>query len=177
MEKIGFGGGCHWCTEAVFQALRGVHAVRQGWIKSPPPFDTFSEAVLVDFEPREIDLATLIEVHLRTHASQSEHSFRTKYRSAVYVFDERQSEFANRALRELQQAFDAPLITKVMPFDGFRASEPRIQNYYLQNPERPFCKNYIDPKLALLRRKFKRFAKTNDDEAGERASEAESVTP
>ncbi len=84
MQRVGFGGGCHWCTEAVFQSLRGVESVEQGWIKSDPPFDTFSEAVIVAFDTLVISLEVLIDVHLRTHASQVDHSFRSKYRSAVY---------------------------------------------------------------------------------------------
>ncbi len=159
MQKIGFGGGCHWCTEAVFQFLNGVDSVEQGWISSRPPFDAFSEAVIAHFDPAEIDLAVLIEVHLRTHASQSEHSFRSKYRSAVYVFDDQQAAKAEAAFARLQCDFDAPIVTRILPFEEFKPSPPRFQNYFKQNPDRPFCKNYIDPKLALLRRRFGRYAK------------------
>ncbi|MBO6639652.1 MAG: peptide-methionine (S)-S-oxide reductase [Roseitalea sp.] len=81
--RIGFGGGCHWCTEAVFQALRGVTRVEQGFVRSEPPFDAWSEAVIVTFDPASIDLATLTEVHLRTHASTAAHAMRGEYRSAV----------------------------------------------------------------------------------------------
>lgn len=77
-EKIGFGGGCHWCTEAVFNALSGIINVQQGFIKSPAPNDYFSEAVIVEFEPNEIPIETLIEIHLRTHSSTSDHKMRKK---------------------------------------------------------------------------------------------------
>lgn len=160
MEKIGFGGGCHWCTEAVFQLLTGVDEVKQGWIKSRSPYDTFSEAVIVHFNPAEIDLSVLIEVHLRTHASQSEHSFRSKYRSAVYVFSNEQVAEVKGTFTRFQSVFDAPIVTQILPFESFNASPPRFQNYYRDNPDRPFCKNYIDPKLALLRRRFRRHAKS-----------------
>ncbi len=85
-KRIGLGGGCFWCSEAVFQNLRGVAQVAQGFIYSHPPHDSLSEAVLVDFDPAQISLADLIEIHLRTHASTSQHSMRQKYRSAIYAF-------------------------------------------------------------------------------------------
>jgi len=91
MAKIGFGGGCHWCTEAVFQALNGVQKVEQGFIRSDPPQDSFSEAVIVTFDSKILSLETLIEVHLRTHASTSSHKMRGKYRSAIYIFDNQQA--------------------------------------------------------------------------------------
>lgn len=68
---MGSGGGCHWCTEAVFQALCGVSNVEQGYIKSLPPHDSFFEAVVVTLDPKDIPLDVLIYVHLRTHASMS----------------------------------------------------------------------------------------------------------
>src|SRR3954451_12716902 len=86
-NKIGFGGGCHWCTEAVFLSLKGVEQVEQGWIASQPPYDAFSEAVVVTYDPLVITLTDLITIHLHTHASTSNHSMRQKYRSAVYWFD------------------------------------------------------------------------------------------
>ena len=85
MERVGLGGGCHWCTEAVFQAVAGVTDVRQGFIRSDPPDDGWSEAVEVDFHPHEVALEDLLAVHLATHASTSAHKMRVKYRSAVYA--------------------------------------------------------------------------------------------
>ena len=86
LYKIAFGGGCHWCTEAVFQSLKGVEKVEQGFITSYDQNNTFSEAVIVDFNTEKIDLKTLVEIHLHTHKSTSNHSMRKKYRSAIYVF-------------------------------------------------------------------------------------------
>ena len=166
MQKIGFGGCCHWCTEAVFQALRGVEQVEQGWIRSAPPYDSFSEAVIVSFDPDTISLSVLIEVHLRTHASQVAHSFRSKYRSAIYTFDPAQADQARTVMAALQSGFDKPLVTSVLPFETFKLSDERFQNYYLDNPERPFCKTYIDPKLAVIRKRFARHAKSESAERG-----------
>jgi peptide-methionine (S)-S-oxide reductase len=154
MERIGFGGGCHWCTEAVFASLRGVTHVAQGFIRADAPDDAFSEAVVLTFQPEEISLGSLIEIHVRTHSSTSNHAMRRKYRSAVYAMDEAQAEAARRILTELGTGFDAPLVTRVLPFRAFRASDERFQRYAEKNAGGPFCTTYIDPKLALLRKEF-----------------------
>lgn len=86
--RIGFGNGCRWCTEAVFQSHRGVSNVAQGFIKSHAPHDSYSEAVVVLFDPGIIPLEVVIDVHLRTHSSMSSHKMRRKYRSAVYIFSD-----------------------------------------------------------------------------------------
>jgi peptide-methionine (S)-S-oxide reductase len=154
VQRIGFGGGCHWCTEAVFAALRGVTRVEQGFIRADAPDDNFSEAVLLTFQPDKISLGSLTEIHLRTHSSTSNHSMRRKYRSAVYVMDEVQAETARRVLMEVGRGFDAPLVTRILPFRTFRASDERFQRYFEKNVGGPFCTTYIDPKLALLRNEF-----------------------
>ena len=154
MEAIGLGGGCHWCTEAVFQALRGVERVDQGFISADPPDDAFSEAVLVTFDPDTIPLDALIEVHLRTHAATSEHSMRGKYRSAIYFGGAEQAKRARDALDRLALEFDAPLVTRVLSRRAFKPSDERFHDYYSTDPDRPFCRAYIDPKLALLRERF-----------------------
>ncbi|MEP3049612.1 MAG: peptide-methionine (S)-S-oxide reductase [Roseibium sp.] len=152
--KIGLGGGCHWCTEAVFQSIAGVNRVEQGFISSDTPDDSWSEAVIVTFDPGTLPLEVLIEIHLRTHSSTSSHKMRGKYRSAVYVYDAGTGVKVGRVLRDLQHGFDAPLVTKVLTLAAFKASDGRFQNYYLSGPERPFCKNYIDPKLSMLRKDY-----------------------
>jgi len=91
-SKIGFGGGCHWCTEAVFQSLKGVRSVAQGFIASTEKNSSFSEAVIVFYDAAIITLKDLIEIHLHTHNSTSNHRFRKKYRSAVYYFEKRQKQ-------------------------------------------------------------------------------------
>ncbi|WP_422033468.1 peptide-methionine (S)-S-oxide reductase [Roseovarius sp.] len=151
---MGFGGGCHWCTEAVFAALRGVGRVEQGFIRSEPPDDGWSEAVRLGFDPGEIDREVLIEVHLRTHASTSDHSMRGKYRSAVYVTDAAQGAAVRDSLDRLQAGFDRPLVTRVLPLAAFRASEERFRNYHEKQAGGPFCTRYIDPKLDRLRAEF-----------------------
>ena len=154
MRTLGLGGGCHWCTEAVFDHLRGVYSVEQGFHRSDPPDEAWSEAARVKWEPDALPLSVLLEVHIRTHASTSAHSLRGRYRSAVYAGSEREAEKVRDALAELQGDFAEPLVTQVLPDRGFRLNEARFRNYYRTDPERPFCRTYIDPKLAMLRRKF-----------------------
>ncbi len=155
LSKIAFGGGCHWCTEAVFQSLVGVQKVEQGWVASTAKNNTFSEAVIVHFDFDKIVLRTLIEVHLSTHKSTSNHSMRNKYRSAIYYFSDQQKEESESIIVELQSSFKNKIITKVLPYHQFKPSSGDFQNYYQSNPEKPFCKKYINPKLQFLQKEYK----------------------
>ncbi|MCL7762472.1 peptide-methionine (S)-S-oxide reductase [Polaribacter sp. Z014] len=154
LTKIAFGSGCHWCTEAVFQTLIGVEKVEQGWVASIEKNNTFSEAVIVHFDLEKINLKTLIEIHLLTHKSTSNHSMRTKYRSAVYYFTHQQKEKSLKIIEKLQVSFKDKIITKVLTFKEFKPNTAEFQNYYQSNPDKPFCKNYINPKLTFLLQKF-----------------------
>ena len=148
--KIALGGGCHWCTEAVFQALKGVANVSQGYIASTNENQTFSEAVVVHFNPEAISLQTLIKIHLYTHKSTSAHAMRDKYRSAVYYFSDIQKAKVENILHLLQADFENGIITQALHFSEFKPSREAIQNYYQKNPEKPFCERFINPKLKLL---------------------------
>lgn len=150
IKKAGFGGGCHWCTEAVFSALNGVVLVLQGWIASDSENSSFSEAVIVEYDPDKIALNVLIAVHLHTHSSTALHSMRGKYRSAVYAFNQEDIVESKSAIASLQADFDMPIITAVLPFTDFKLNREDSLNYYFSDPERPFCENYINPKLKLL---------------------------
>lgn len=154
IEKIGLGGSCHWCTEAIFQSLIGVNRVEQGWIASVNENESFSEAVIVEYDLNKMSLKTLIEVHLNTHSCTSNHSMREKYRSAIYYFSKEQENKAITILNDLQKEFDNKIITKVLPFRSFEMNKEEQLNYYLKNPEKPFCKNIINPKLKKIMRLF-----------------------
>jgi len=155
--KIALGGGCHWCTEAVFQSLKGVDKVEQGYVSSLNQNNTFSEAVIIHFYEDVIPLEVLIEIHLHTHKSTSNHSMRDKYRSAIYTFSEAQEMEAITVLKNFNNTFEKTIITEVLPFSEFKASREAIQNYYKKNPEKPFCKQFINPKLKLLVDKFSKY--------------------
>lgn len=161
IKKAGFGGGCHWCTEAVFSALKGVTLVEQGWIASDDESTDFSEGVIVTYDTTEITLDVLIAIHLYTHSSTAYHSMRGKYRSAVYTFDEVDVVPAQQAIVNLQKDFENNIITKVLPFCNFKLNREDSLNYYFSDPERPFCENYINPKLKLLLQKFSGVTRTD----------------
>ncbi len=165
IQEIGFGGGCHWCTEAVFQNLKGVGHVQQGWIASTGTNEAFSEAVLVNFNTQQINLQTLIEIHLHTHKSTSNHSMRKKYRSAVYTFTEAQKKMVEGLIKKLQTDFDQPIITQVLSFEAFKSSEEGVKNYYIKNPKKPFCTTFIVPKLKIVLNKFSQYSKGLKDES------------
>jgi peptide-methionine (S)-S-oxide reductase len=149
LDKIGLGGGCHWCTEAIFQSLHGVIKVEQGWISAREAPD-FSEAIIVHYDSEVLPLQVLIDIHLNTHSSTSDHSMRPKYRSAVYVFSKQQKEAVENILVDLQLAFDQPLITKALFFQEFKKNAEEYLAYYQRDPNKPFCKNVITPKLRIL---------------------------
>lgn len=149
LYKIGLGGGCHWCTEAVFQSLLGVTKVEQGWI-SAREAEVFSEAIIVHFDTEVLPLQVLIEIHLQTHSSTSDHSMRSKYRSAVYVFSEHQKKEVETVLANVQSAFEIPLITKALLFKEFKENAEEYLSYYQRDPNKPFCKSVISPKLRIL---------------------------
>lgn len=154
ITKIGFGGGCHWCTEAVFSALKGVVKVEQGFIAPLQSPASFSEAVIVHFYPDEIAIKNLMAIHLHTHQSTRNHSMREKYRSAIYYFQKRQEPLITKIIGELQKEFELPIITKALAFGKFNPSKSEYQNYYYKDPNKPFCKTHITPKLTLVRNKF-----------------------
>lgn len=160
MKKVGFGGGCHWCTEAVFSHLKGVSRVEQGWISSTlKEAESFSEAVIVHFNQDIISLDLLVEVHLLTHSATSRHSMRERYRSAIYTFNIGQIEMLEAIMIEKQKLFELPLITKVYPFNAFKLNDEKYLNYYEKNKKKPFCENYIEPKLKIISKKYEDFTK------------------
>lgn len=150
MNKIGFGGSCHWCTEAIFLSLNGVKSVDQGWISSLNENSEFSEAVVVHFDEDIITLENLIEIHLHTHSCTAEHSMRKKYRSAIYIFSTFQQQESILAIKKFQVDFIQPIITKVISFDKFKLNTNQYLNYYYNDPEKPFCENIVNPKLQKL---------------------------
>ncbi len=152
--KIGFGGGCHWCTEAVFLSLIGVTKVEQGWIASDGINDSFSEAVIVHFDNQEIELAVLTAIHMYTHSCTSDHAMRHKYRSALYTFSSEQYEDAKLIIRKLQTDFSKKIITQVIAFVEFKENIEKYQSYYLKNRNNQFCQTYIHPKFKIIMEQF-----------------------
>ncbi|CAM3946377.1 peptide-methionine (S)-S-oxide reductase [Flavobacterium antarcticum] len=158
LKKIGFGGGCHWCTEAYFQALKGVEKVEQGWISATFPNDGFSEAVIIHYDSKIISVEVLTSIHLHTHASTKNHSFREKYRSAVYVFHN-EIEAVQKIINEIQNDFEEAIITKPLLFKEFKLNSEDQQNYYRKNKEGAFCERYILPKLKKIESEYANYFK------------------
>lgn len=159
VKQAGFGGGCHWCTEAIFSSLKGIQSVQQGWIASIEGNSSFSEGVIVQYDDDIISFATLIAIHLHTHSSTSQHSMRGKYRSAIYTFDDRDAFLARDVIEVLQSEFNHPIITQVLPYKEFTLSREELLDYYFSDPQKPFCELYINPKLKLI---LDRFSKNAD---------------
>lgn len=153
VTKVGLGGGCHWCTEAIFNSLVGVTNVEQGWISSKE-FSPYSEAVIVHFDKEHISLHTLIAIHLHTHSCTSTHAMREKYRSAIYIDNESERRCAIECLSILSKDFKEPIITQVLLFNDFKLNKEEYLDYYYKNPNKAFCKNQIDPKLKKLISRF-----------------------
>lgn len=154
IQTIGFGGSCHWCTEAVFQSLEGVQQVKQGWLASDPPHQTLSEGVVVEFDPDQISIKVLVSIHLYTHQSTSEHAFREKYRSAIYYSNKNQEVEIRKCVHNLQVEFEEAIITQILANRQFKLNKESLQDYYYTNPDKPFCQTHIDPKLRLILSKF-----------------------
>jgi peptide-methionine (S)-S-oxide reductase len=117
-----------------------------------PPYEAPSEAVIAHYDPEAISETELIAVHLQTHSATGAHALRARYRSAVYAFSEKQAVRYRAVLAGLSADYGDRLLTRVLPFAGFTPSLPEHQDYYRSDPERPFCRRYIAPKLRRLRR-------------------------
>lgn len=146
--QLGLGGGCHWCTEAIFSSLIGIHKVRQGWLASESPAANLSEGVLLEIDLNIISLKDIIEIHLDTHSSQSNHSMRDKYRSAIYYKNESDKDSILNIILALN---NNKIVTQVIPMVRFKEqTNENYKDYFYKQPDKPFCTNYIQPKLKQL---------------------------
>ncbi|MEZ5535691.1 MAG: bifunctional methionine sulfoxide reductase B/A protein [Thiolinea sp.] len=168
LETATFGGGCFWCTEAMFQKLRGVHSVESGYSGGDAKTADYkavcsgttdhAEVIQVLFDPDEISYADLLEVHMLTHdpttLNQQGADKGTQYRSVIFAHDEEQRRIAEETLKKLQDEYDQPIVTEVVPFEAFYKAEDYHQNYYEQNSGAGYCQVVIGPKLAKFRALF-----------------------
>ncbi len=163
------GGGCFWCTEAVFQQLAGVSNVESGYSGGRTLNPTYqevctgetghAEVVQVTYEPNVISYADLLRIHLSTHnpttLNQQGADRGTQYRSIILTHDSEQEATARQVIEEMASAFDDPIVTVVKPFDVFYKAEDYHQDYYVSNPAKPYCAAVISPKLQKFRQLFK----------------------
>ncbi|MBI3956411.1 MAG: peptide-methionine (S)-S-oxide reductase MsrA [Candidatus Kerfeldbacteria bacterium] len=174
-EKAYFAGGCFWCTEAIFQRLKGVARVTSGYAggaSQAPTYEAVSEGgsghaetVEVEFDPSLIPYEKLVEVFFATHDPTSTNrqgaDVGTQYRSEIFVADEEQRNIATsvKARLERDKVFGKPIVTAITPFSSFTRAEDYHQDFYNSNPEQPYCQAVINPKLAKLRKGFAEWMK------------------
>lgn len=165
-EKIYLGGGCFWCLEAVYQRVNGVLNVKSGYsggITENPTYEEVSsgstnhaEVVEVSFDSNLISLDTILdiffEIHDPTSLNRQGADIGTQYRSVIFVTNPDQLMACIKKISELNTSgkFDNPLVTKVSKLEKFYEAEEYHQNFYNNNPEYPYCKIVIDPKLKKL---------------------------
>ena len=165
-----FASGCFWCTEAVFQPLRGVKRVVSGYIGGHVPRPSYeavcsgmtghAEAVQVTFDPEQISYRTLLELffafHDPTTLNRQGPDMGTQYRSAIFTHDASQEQEARAVVKELtdNDTFGAPIVTEIVPAPEFYSAEPYHQQYYERNSRQPYCVAMVAPKVAKLRSRF-----------------------
>lgn len=180
LETAVFGGGCFWCTEAIFMRLKGVESVESGYAGgriNNPSYEQVSmgntghaESIKIEFDPSVISYADLLNVFFATHdpttLNRQGADVGTQYRSAVFYTTPQQKQAAEEFIKKLddEETFDSPIVTEVSPLNpapfaspkgaGFWPAESYHQRYYDQNQNKPYCQVVIDPKIAKLRAKF-----------------------
>ncbi|MFP9100472.1 peptide-methionine (S)-S-oxide reductase MsrA [Flavobacterium sp. RHBU_24] len=168
-RKATFGGGCFWCTEAVFSQLKGVKKVESGYsggkIAKPTYREVCSgltghaEVIEVTYNLEEISYADLLRIHLSTHnpttLNRQGADTGTQYRSVIFYRNEAEKSTALEVISEIQEVYDDPLVTEVAPLDYFYKAEDYHQDYYANNSQEGYCRVVIDPKLRKFRELFK----------------------
>lgn len=179
-EVATLGGGCFWCTEAVFESLRGVERVDSGYTGGDVPDPTYeqvcsgttghAEVVRVTFDPAQISYADLLRVFFATHdpttPDRQGADVGTQYRSAIFPHSPEQERVAREVITELESeaVFDAPIVTAVEPEAPFYPAEEYHREYYRRNPSQGYCQVVIAPKLAKFRQQFsERLRGSGDD--------------
>jgi peptide-methionine (S)-S-oxide reductase len=169
-EVATLGGGCFWCTEAVFTDLKGVESVEPGYAGGTVPRPSYeqvctgatghAEVIQVTFDPAVLSFHDLLTVFFTVHdpttLNRQGHDVGTQYRSVVFVRDAQQKATADQVIRELQDQhlYRKPFVTQVVPFEAFYPAEEYHRNYFQRNPERAYCQMIIAPKVAKFRSKF-----------------------
>ena len=172
-----FGGGCFWCTEAVFDELRGVKSVVSGYAGGSTKNPTYeevcggrtghAEVIKIEFDPGEIAFKDLLTVFFATHdpttLNRQGNDVGTQYRSAIFYADEEQKREAEAFIKELNdsKAFGKPVVTTLEPLGEFYEAEDYHQKYYANNPYQPYCQYMIPPKLNKLHKQFSALLKSH----------------
>ncbi len=170
LEVAVFGGGCFWCTEAVFSELKGVLSVMPGYAGGTVQRPTYeqvcsgstghAEVIRVEYDSAQIAYKDLLNVFFATHnpttVNRQGNDVGAQYRSAVYYITPEQAAVAKQYIVELDKAgtFDAPLVTEVQPLKNFFEAEAYHREYYKRNVAEGYCQVVISPKVAKFRAQY-----------------------
>jgi len=170
LETATLGGGCFWCTEAVFDSLRGVVDVVSGYSGgnvADPSYTAVctgatghAEVINVTFDPSEISFKEILQVFFATHdpttLNRQGNDVGTQYRSAVFYHSEDQKRTAEEVIDEItrEEIYDDPIVTEVTEFTTFYPAEDYHQEYFANNPSQPYCSAVVAPKVAKFRKVF-----------------------
>ncbi len=169
VETITLAGGCFWCTEAVFEQVRGVIDVQSGYSNGQAIAPTYeqvcggatghAEVVRVRFDPAQLPLGDVLAIFFATHDPTSLNrqgaDVGTQYRSGIYYHDESQKDVIAGVLAEADAAFGGRVVTEVAALDNYSAAEPYHQHYFAQHPNQGYCAAVIGPKVEKFRKVFK----------------------
>lgn len=170
LEKIVFAAGCFWCTEAVFQRIKGVQKVVPGYtggaIKNPAYREVcqgrtgHAEGVEVHYNPTKISIEELLEIYFATHdpttLNQQGNDRGTQYRSAIFYTTNAQKQAAENiiSLLEKENVFENDIVTEVKALDVFYIAEVDHHEYYNNNKSQPYCQYIIDPKVQKIKKYY-----------------------
>ena len=169
-ELATLGGGCFWCVEAIYQDLKGVAQVVSGYAGGQRPNPTYqevcaditghAEVVQIHFDPQTISFDDLLYVFWRTHdpttLNRQGADTGTPYRSVILYHSEAQQSAAIASLSQTEATdlWDDPIVTEIAPCSQFYPAETYHQNFYRLNPNQPYCRAIIDPKVGKFRKAF-----------------------
>ncbi|ENX03074.1 peptide methionine sulfoxide reductase msrA [Acinetobacter sp. CIP 101934] len=167
MQQTLFGGGCFWCTEAVFLQIRGVSKVVSGYAGGHTTHPTYeeicngdtnhAEVILIDFDESQISFKQLLDVFFATHdpttLNRQGNDVGTQYRSVIYYLNEEQQRQSQETIDALK-AEGLNVVTELTPAPTFYPAEDYHQNFFAKNPSQGYCNFAIPPKLNKLRAKF-----------------------
>lgn len=165
-EMATLGGGCFWCLEAIYELVRGVTRVVNGYAggtTSNPSYEAVcsgntghAEVVQITFNPHDVSYRELIDLfftmHNPTTLNRQDPDSGTQYRSAIYYNSDAQREAAESALADAQALWKDPIVTEITPLDMFYMAEDYHQSYFRNNPWSGYCQLIIQPKVAKLRK-------------------------
>jgi peptide-methionine (S)-S-oxide reductase len=176
MARATFGAGCFWCTEAVFQLVKGVQSVVSGYSGGTVKGPTYrhictgttghAEAIQVTYDPSVISYEDLLEVFWQTHdpttRDRQGNDVGPQYRSVIFWHTDEQRQLAEHYKQKLDASglFAAPIVTEIVPFTEFYRAEAYHQNYYANNSRQPYCRVIIGPKVEKVKKVFQDKLKT-----------------